>query len=110
MNTYDRIIRDYHFVPDATVAQQHKKILEEMFEVMQEAVIVDGTESFVLKNTLEEYLFELLDVSMAINNQLLVVEGFVGEKEMKEMLHRFDKKMKYYKKVKYNKSEVTNDK
>ncbi len=105
MNTYERLERDYLFVPDATIAEQHKKILEEMFEVMQEAVIVDGSESFVLKNTLEEYIFELLDVSMAINNQMLIIEEFIGENEMKTILEKFDRKMDYYRDVKYKREE-----
>lgn len=105
MNTYERLEREYLFVPDATIAEQHKKILEEMFEVIQEAIVVDGNESFVLKNTLEEYIFELLDVSMAINNQMLIIEEFIGENEMKTILEKFDRKMDYYRDVKYKREE-----
>ncbi|MGL5713515.1 MAG: hypothetical protein ACRCX2_10890 [Paraclostridium sp.] len=106
INSYSRLERGYLFAPEAGLAKQHQKIIEEFTEVITEAVIIPEQDRLYFTSTLTNYIHELQDVILACNNQLLRMEDEYGEEFMKRTMTAWDKKIESYKEVKYN--NVTN--
>ncbi|MGL5714235.1 MAG: hypothetical protein ACRCX2_14540 [Paraclostridium sp.] len=100
-NSYKKLERDYLFEVDRGLQFQHNKIMSEVREVEDEVVSIPETNQLFFKTTLFNYVSELMDVQMAINNQLLRMEKEYGDTFLKNAMLEHDKKMEHYKEVKY---------
>lgn len=100
-DSYSKLERGYLFEEENGLLFQHCKIVDEVVEVCDEVVIIPEKDALFFKTTLKNYVLELMDVQMAINNQLLRMEKVYGTEFLKDAMAEHDKKMRYYKEVKY---------
>ena len=101
MNSFNKLERNYRFELERGIGYQHNKILSEVKEVEDEVVFLPEAEGLYFKTTLTNYVNELQDIIMACNNQLLRMEDKYGADFLRRAMTSWDKKMEYYKDVKY---------
>jgi len=98
MNTFKKLNKNYLFEKNNGIKKQHKKILEEYEEVVCEVKYDDN--EFKIKD-INLYINELLDLRMAINNQIVKMANEFGEDKVKSACDSWDNKMEEYKNKKY---------
>ncbi|MGL5962298.1 MAG: hypothetical protein ACRCZ0_10155 [Cetobacterium sp.] len=104
MKTYEKINRDYFFSPEESIYDQHNKIDEEFNEVDDEMWNLKYSQDKNPTDSITDYVNEMLDLQMAINNQLIRVERDYGVNFLKECILDWESKMRYYVNVKYKDS------
>ncbi|MGL5715382.1 MAG: hypothetical protein ACRCX2_20355 [Paraclostridium sp.] len=106
MDSYNSINKDNRFQLDIPMGLQWKKVLEEVEEVNCEiGVLESGKLYFRAGGNLDNLINELLDIKLATDNLINRLEDEYGRPKVKEACLDWDKKLKYYREVKY-KEEV----
>lgn len=94
MKTYNKLDRTHFFEPHIGIDGQQLKINEEHEEELGEYKVLD-------KSNIYEYINELLDLILATNNQLIMLEGVYGKEVVSHGCDLWDNKMIEYTNVKY---------
>lgn len=100
-SSYEKLERRYMFESHTSIHEQHNKIISEVDEVQDEVIAIPEQDRLYFKTTLTNYVHELMDLQMAINNQLLRMEREYGKGFLERTMNDFDVKMEDYKERKY---------
>lgn len=106
MKSYDLIERGYVLIPELGLGKQWEKVLEEVEEVKREIGVNKDDIYFKKDGTLHNLIMELLDIKLATDNMLNLIEKEYGKYPVNTSCECFDEKIEFYKNVKYNKELI----